>query len=259
MSDLNERIKIYEDDYDYKIIPRIPIVIKIEARNLNKLTSELKKPFSPEIMDAMAHTLLYVVTEVSGAIFGYQKDDEINVLIRQEDEVWLQNRIQKMSSTSASLATLAFNRFIQALDLEGQELNGDAVFSAHAFGVPSITEAINYLVNRQASCMFDSIHNAAYHELSRKYGHKKAYSFLQKKNIETKQRMLVEECGIEFEDHYPIPFKRGIAAYKAPSLQDTDKHKWIIDLEVPMFVSDRDWIENIFRSGRDIFRARDFM
>lgn len=258
MNDLNERIKSYEDDYDFKIIQRIPIVIKIEVRNFKRLTSELRKPFSLDIMDAMAHTLLYVVTEVSGAIFGYQKDDEINIIIRQEDDIWLQNRIQKISSISASLATLAFNRFIQALDLEDKDLIGDAVFSANTFGVSSITEAINYLISRQNDCTINAVHNAAFYELDKKYGHRTAYNMLQKKNTKTKQELLLEKCGINFEEHYPIPFIKGIAAYKAPLLKDSSKHKWVVDLEIPSFLSNKEWIENIFRSGRDIFRARDF-
>lgn len=259
MNDIKERQKSYEDAYDYHVIRRVPIIIKIEARNFKRITADLKKPFSPEITDAMAHALVHVAMEVSGAIFGYQKDDEINIVIRQDDdELWLQNKIQKISSTAASLTTLAFNKFTQALDLDGQELSSDAVFSAHTFAVPSIGEAINYLVSKQADCILDAVHTAASYELSDKYTPKEVYHMLQKKNSKDKQRLLLQECEINFDDYYSIPFRRGIAAYKAPSLKD-NRFKWIIDLETPLFISNKDWLENIFRSGKDIFRARDFI
>lgn len=254
MNDLHTRQRAYEDAYDYQIISRIPVIIRITARNFKKLTSDLKKPFCPKIMDAMAHTLLYVVTEISNATFGYRNHDEINIIILQHsDEPWLQNRVQKISSTAASLATLAFNRFTQALEIETPT---DPIFYANTFGVPSINESINYLIDKQSRCVLDSLHEAAHHELSQKYSPKDSFEMLQGRSFKEKQELLKEECDIDFEDYYPIAFRRGISAYKAPSLNS--KVKWVLDLEMPLILSERDWAENILRAGKDIFRERDF-
>lgn len=255
---LYDRQKSYEETFDLKLIKRLPIIIRIDGRNFSRLTRSINKPYCSKLAQAMAHAMLYVASEIDGAIFGYQQTDEFSiVLINDQNNCWLQNKIQAMASLASSMATLSFNRYVDSIDYDF-DLIGDALFDATVFPVPSITEAINNMVSRQNNCAGKAISAASFVELGIRIGKSEAYHALQGKTPKEKREILLHECGVDF-NAYPGPFKLGVAAYKAPRVIETEggtvtKNKWVLDAQLPVFTDDPDFLNTIFRSGRDVFR-----
>src|SRR5258706_120381 len=53
ISSLRERIQSYQDIYDGKFLPKLPIIISINGRSFKKATKLLQKPFDKLFIDAI--------------------------------------------------------------------------------------------------------------------------------------------------------------------------------------------------------------
>lgn len=260
MDQLATRQKLYEEAYDIKIIKRLPIMIRLDGRSFTKLTRKIDRPYDIKMMDIMANTMLLTIMEIEGALFGYQQSDEITIILRNdqtfESQPWFANRIQKMCSIAASIATLSFNKYYTSLE-EKPNLIGDALFDARVFAVPSLSEVVNNLIFRQQDCIRNAITSAAQTELGKKFGRKTAYEILEKRNIHDRLLLLKTQCNIDFDNIYPTCFKRGIGAYKVPTfINEISRNKWTLDYEIPIFAQDKNFVMNILNSGHDLYRAK---
>ena len=175
-----------------------------------------------------------------------------------ETQPWLNNKIQEISSITSGIMTLEFNKKLQ--ESSKLDLVGDAVFRAHTFQVPDLIEACNNLIWRQQDCITNSITAISQHHLGLKFGKKTALKLLNKKNSSEKIELLAEQCGIDFEEHYPISFKRGVAAYKVPTIisdkeETVFRDKWTLNLDLPILTEEKDLIPSILINRRDIFRG----
>lgn len=258
---LRERIKSYEDCYDIKLIKRLPVVIVLNGRSFKKITSLIAKPFSTEFMELMCATMIKLSQEVDGCFFSYSFNDEIVLISRNDQglntEAWYDNDIQKIASAVASIATLELNRAAKVNDVQ---LFGDPVFTAKTFVVPNMVEAVNILISKQQQCFHSSITLACFYELLKKYDIETVKQTIMDKSSAVKAEILFDNCGIEI-NNYPIPFRRGFACYRAPKIINIDgdeqiKNKLIIDMELPVFTKDHDFLNGIFKSGFGIFRAK---
>jgi len=205
--------------------------------------------------------MIKLAQEIDGAVFLYSFNDEIIVISRNDQNndtgAWYDNNVQKIVSVAASIATLEFNRLAGINDVQ---LFGAPVFLAKTFVVPNIVEAINVLVAKQQQCFHSALHNATFYELLKKHDSETVRQTLTEKTSAAKAEILFDECNIEF-DTYPLPFRRGIATYRVPKLVASEsgeeiKNKLIIDMEIPLFTKEHDFLGNIFRNGRDLIRAK---
>jgi tRNA(His) 5'-end guanylyltransferase len=260
---LSDRQKLYEQSYDYKIIKRLPLIIRVDGKNFSRVTKHLPRPYCHEMLSLMANTMLHAAMEIEGAIFAYHQSDEITFVIRNdqslESEPWFQNRIQKIVSIVSSITTLSFAKNLFTME-NSPKIVGDAIFDARVFAVPSITEAANNLIFRQQDCSTNAITGAAQSELSKIYGKKQTLGMLHEKKSAEKIDLLRTKCDIEYETFYPNSFRLGTAAYKVPVILRTEegevaRNKWIIDMNIPNFVADRNFILNILHAGHDVFRV----
>jgi len=250
---LRDRIESYQELSDYKLLNRVPIVISINGRSFSKTTSLLDKPFCEKFSDCIISTMLKLLSEIDGAIFSYCFNDEIVLIIKNDQNIetipWCDNKIQKITSIASAVTTLHFNNISSNLNLIGESL-----FTAQAFVVPNLTEAINTCVYKQQQNFHISVQSACFYELLKKYNKNSIKEMLAGLSIDEKIDLLVEECNINFED-YPIAFRRGIAAYKVPKIvNETMKNKWFINDKLPIFTKDPTFLGNIFKNGSDIFR-----
>lgn len=256
--DFLDRQKSYENAYDYTIINRLPIIIRCDARNFTKISKQVEHPFDQQVFDLFAKTLFHTITDMDGAVFGFHFNDEFTFILKNvEDQCWYQNKIQKLASITASICSTYFLKNSLA---EGPDLDGDAIFDAKVFAVPSFNEAVNNIILRQQECMLHAINRAAYDELIKIYGKEKTIKLLYGKKSEEKIDLLQNECDIIFNEYYPSAFRRGLAAYKVPKIihskeGDITRNKWALDYEVPIFALDRNFLSNIIYSGHDIVRA----
>jgi tRNA(His) guanylyltransferase len=261
---LQHRQLTYENSYNQTIISRIPVIIKIDGRSFTRVTHNTSKPFCQRTMSLLNHAMVALAKQIDGVVFGYQYSDKIILVLRNDrspDETpWFSNNTQKMSTSAASIATYEFMTQMWGMD-NPPNLDGAVTFSAHAFGVPSIKEAINYLLYRQFRCIQNAVDEAVRSVLWNRYGNQ-TYSILEDKGMNDRKQIL-DEAGFEF-DSLPNAFRHGSATYLAPTFYSTaqgqvTRHKWISDFSVPLFNDSKEWLNTIIITGSDIFRPeRDY-
>lgn len=255
-SKLKDRILSYQEVSDYKLMARAPLIIVINGRSFAKSTELLDKPYCQKFAECIFSTMLRICTELEGALFGYTHNDEIVILARNdqtpETTPWYDNKIQKICSVTASMATLHFNSCVNTVNLD---LATEPMFTSQVFTVPTIPEAINTMVYKQQQNFYSSIQNACFYELLKKYDKHTIKEMLNGLSIDEKVELLQQECGVDFNSDYPIAFRRGVACYKVPVIKDESvKNKWFLNPEPPIFTKDQSFLSNIFKNGADIFR-----
>jgi len=251
-----QRIQEYEKSYDLKIINRLPIIVSCDIRSAHRVTKKLLRPYCDDFLDIMGKSMLNSIMEIDGAVFGYHFSDEISFIINSNsDDPWYQNRIQKLTSIVSSILSINFFKNLQ----KGQiDLDGDAIFAINVFPVPTLSEAVNYLILKQQECFQYALTHASLYEFNKLYGKDAANKLLLNKNNNEKLDLLFNECNIDFDKDYSLHFRRGIASYKIPRLneiEDIIKYKWILDYNIPTFITDKNFISNILYSGYDVVRV----
>ena len=167
---LKDRIDSYIESSNYHLLNRVPLIITINGRGFYKTTSLLEKPFCTKFAERMLSTMVKLCMEVEGVLFSYHHNDEIVIVSRndqnQETVPWYDNKLQKICSITASIATQHFNMFAANTELN---LLGDALFTSQVFVVPTIAEAINTIIYKQQHNFYTSIQFACFYELLKKY------------------------------------------------------------------------------------------
>ncbi len=272
---LGDRMKGYENISRIYLTRRTPIIIRIDGKAFHSFTRGFAKPFDDILVKSMQNTAKYLCENIMGCKLAYTQSDEISLLLvdyeKLETQAWFDNNLQKMVSVAASMATMAFNKaFVenyynfegnvaQEYEMEGrtewvdksepyfsiykQAINKGAMFDARAFILPK-EEVNNYFIWRQQDATRNSIQMVAQSNFSHKE--------LQGKSCNILQDMLHEQKGINWND-YPTVYKRGSCIIK---IEDgitqydevgnicgyTERTKWIVDKEIPIFTQDRDYI-----------------
>lgn len=260
MSKLKDRIDDYRGASEYRLTPRLPIIIVLNGRAFSNLTSLLEKPYDAKLAECFLSTMHRLCVEVEGTIFAYHHNDEIVLLVRNNQTMdtlpWMGNKLQKICSITASIATEHFNSCADAVDLN---LIGDPHFSSQVFVVPDDKEAINTMVYCQQRNFHTSIQFACYYEMIKKHDKGTIKEMLSGLSVDEKVDLLQQECGVDFNE-YLVAFRRGVACYKVPKLMEGGgmKNKWILNGELPIFTKDQSFLSNILQSGTDIVRKESF-
>lgn len=256
---LKDRVERYQSVTDYKMLDRVPIVICVNGRGFSKATQLLDKPYCPKFAECILSTMLRLCTDVEGALFAYQHNDEI-VLIARNDQTnettpWYDNKLQKICSVTSSIASVHFNTCASQIKLN---VTGDPVFTSQVFTVPTIAEAVNTVIYKQQQNFHTSIQFACLYELIKKYDKNAIKEMMAGLNIDEKMDLLNQESDVNFND-YPASFRRGVAAYRVPVVSgDSMRNKWYLNPEPPIFTKDQSFLSNIFKNGADIFRQESF-
>lgn len=264
-SDLAKRMKDYEMRDRYFLQKRIPVAIRVDMRAGHTFTRGFERPFDKVFMKSMQETAKYMCENIGNAKFAYVQSDEITIILVDYDtletDCWFNYRTDKLCSISASMATMAFNKFfstevsvLQAMKKSGMEPNiskdyinillkaedKGAMFDARCFNIPK-EEVTNLIYWRQLDATRNSIQMVG----QANFSHKE----LQNKTCNNIQDMLMLQKGINWND-FPTDCKRGACAihinYQNPnSLTDGDRIKgWFIDKEIPIFKGEgKDYIE----------------
>lgn len=242
---LGERMKEYEAITDTKLIDKLPVIIRLDGRAFHSFTKGFQKPFDDTLNDIMGKTMLFLCENISNCIFGYTQSDEITLVVYNpniESNPWFDNRLEKIVSLSASLGTLAFNKYLMEKENIDERKLWKATFDARAFNVP-VFEVVNNIIWRQQDATKNSINCVAQANFSHKQ--------LQGKNGSEMQDMLMLQKGINWNDT-PTKYKRGMSCIR--KLLDIEtpngivkRNKWVIDEEMPIISKDREYIEKLLR------------
>lgn len=264
--DLGNRMKDnYENRSKTYLVRRMPVIIRIDGKAFHTFTRGLKKPFDDILIKAMQETTKYLCENIQGCKLGYTQSDEITLLLtdfeKLNTDAWFDYSVQKMCSIAASMATLAFNKAFEKnvqdfddninnreiseisneynlnkkyLDILKRKLSSGALFDARAFNIPK-EEVCNCFIWRQQDATRNAIEMVGHANFSTKELHKVNCNQIQEK--------LWQEKGINFND-FETYKKRGSCAIKSIiQIGETERSKWIIDLDIPIFSKDRDYIE----------------
>lgn len=272
---LGDRMKGYENISRNYLTRRVPVIIRIDGKAFHTFTKGMKKPFDRLLMTAMQDTMQFLCKNIQGCVFGYTQSDEITLVLTDYEKIttdaWFGYNIQKMVSVSASMATLAFNRFFKEkmrewwsgacaglergtaeydavdkqLDRYATAVNKGAMFDSRVFTVP-VDEVCNCLIWRQQDATRNSIEAVGQANFSHKQLHCKTCNDI--------QEMLWQEKQINWND-FPVDCKRGSACYcveeetpmpnpKKPGEEILVKRKrWVVDKNIPVFTQDRAFVE----------------
>lgn len=218
----------------------------------------------------------YLCENISGCVLGYTQSDEITLLLidykSMAQGAWFGYVKRKVETISASMATMAFNKFYTDIvkervrkELKGCETEADkkkvtdyytkyarkcgkAMFDSRAWNMPEF-EVINGFIWRQNDCVRNSIQSVAQANFSAKQ--------LEHKNQKELMDMLMLKKGVNWND-YPIYLKRGTCCVKVTQTynegtpDEFTRSKWVIDKEIPTFTKDRDYIEKRFKNIRTV-------
>ena len=194
----------------------------------------------------MQETTKYLCENIQGCVLGYTQSDEITLILvdyqKLTSSAWFDYEVQKLCSISASMATMAFNKFFYNM----------------------VMEVTNLIYWRQ----LDAIRNSIQMVGQANFSHKE----LQNKTCNMIQDMLHEQKGINWND-YPTVCKRGTAVIKKiiareeksfidDMLEDSFDNvknniieqisKWIIDTEMPILKGeDRAYVDRLVFIGEE--------
>lgn len=253
---LGDLIKGYEANYNFTLPKRCPIIVRLDMRAGHTLTHGFDKPYDEIFIKTMQETMLYLCKEISGCQFGYVESDEISLLIYEtnpEAEPWFANRLQKICSVSASMATLQFNRklkenvenWLEDSINNSSELTDEKLIKAYYKAIADggmfdsrvfiIPESVihPYFIWRQNDCTRNSILG-----LSQKYFSHKEMQNLKCNDLQNK---LLTEKDVNWNNE-SVVHKRGTCAYRVPG--EGESRPWYLDTEMPILIDDRNFVKD---------------
>ena len=286
--DLANRMKEYEKRNQYYLQKRTPVAIRVDMRAGHTFTRGFKRPFDNIFMKSMQETAKYMCENMGNAKLAYIQSDEITIILTDYDtletDCWFNYRTDKLCSISASMATMAFNKFFernaenyiqncatdyeidglygkgtpeyQLCEIYQKAVNKGAMFDARCFNIPK-EEVTNLVYWRQLDASRNSIQMVG----QANFSHKE----LQHKTCNNIQDMLMTQKGINWND-LPTYQKRGSGCVRnkiiiksddvmeTAQLRDTSKseNEWIIDTEIPIFKGEgREYIDRLVFVGEE--------
>lgn len=269
--ELGTRMKeFYEGVPKTRLVRRMPVAIRIDGKAFHTFTRGFQKPFDEILVKSMQDTMKYLCENIQGCVLGYTQSDEITLILVDYQNLnscaWFDYEVQKMCSISASMATMAFNKFftknVNYFEMTHEHddtineycttlvnaAEKGAMFDARCFNIPK-EEICNLIYWRQLDATRNSIQMVG----QANFSHKE----LQNKSCNTIQEMLFAEKGINWND-YPTYLKRGSCCIKTtiqnPNVDIKDgaypKSIWMIDLDIPIFKGDgRQYIDKLIYIG----------
>ena len=221
-----------------KLLRRTPVIIRIDGKAFHTFTRGFEKPFDKFLVRAMQFTTKKLCENIQGCVIGYTQSDEITLVLVDYKNLdtcaWFENKVQKMVSVSASMATLYFNQYLHETlnkDMEQDEFQFlcdkryKAMFDSRVFNVP-LHEVVNNLIWRQQDAERNSIQGLA----QSLYPHKEIEGL----SCNELQDKMFTEKGVNWND-LPVYLRRGSCVIKKDN-------EWVVDREIPRFTEDRDYI-----------------
>ena len=277
--DLGIRMKEYEKRNQYYLQKRTPVAIRVDMRAGHTFTRGFKRPFDYIFMKSMQETAKYMCENMGNAKFAYVQSDEITIILTDYDtletDCWFNYRTDKLCSISASMATMAFNKYFEEnvtnevleykmvphcveIQQEIKEyhntliaaLDKGAMFDARCFNIPK-EEVTNLIYWRQLDASRNSIQMVGQANFS--------HNELQNKSCNDIQDMLMLQKNINWND-FPTYQKRGSCVVKSDEKETITednigtkmaiRSKWIIDKEMPILKGkDRAYIDKLVYVG----------
>lgn len=209
---LKEKCEYYRQLTDYRLLPNCYVIIFLDGRSFSsKIKKKFIRPFDDEFIGMMNKTAVHLVKNIQGCKFAYVQSDEISLVMTDFDtpttDSFFGNRLCKLQSLIASMATAKFNNLMTIYELEKKSYEDDSPdhiysvndaiccvqdmqlyeFDCKAWNVPTFNDVIGWLLYRQNDCIRNSKQQFAQHYLRHKD--------LMNKNVDEQIRMVAEQFG----------------------------------------------------------------
>jgi tRNA(His) 5'-end guanylyltransferase len=207
---LGDRMKMYESSNQRVLIPRLPVLCRLDGRCFHTFTRGLERPFDENMHRLMVETAAELLAESNAAI-AYTQSDEITLAWWQpgpESEAYFDGRVDKTNSILAATASVAFNRLLRTFLPDKADRR--PVFDCRTWNVPTPDEACNAILWRENDATRNSVSMAAQSMFSHKQ--------LQGKSRSQMMDMMMEK-GVNWND-YPSWCKRGSYLRREPTKID---------------------------------------
>jgi tRNA(His) 5'-end guanylyltransferase len=164
MSELSDRQKAYEIKYDLRICCYEYFLIRLDGKGFSKRIKKwhCDKPFDRWFYEAMCDATTALMKEIPDIKLAWTGSDEITILFQNKTgDGWYSNRINKLLSLTASIATAKFNSSLYKIHQEIPEkydtFEYPAWFDSRIITPPDLAECLNNIVYRQQDCIRNSI------------------------------------------------------------------------------------------------------
>ncbi|KAI1798593.1 glycoside hydrolase family 55 protein [Daldinia bambusicola] len=226
---LRDRMMQYESVFDSKLPISPPIVLHLDGHCFSHLAAQtcFRRPFDQRIHDAMVATCSDLLLDFfPNSTVAYTQSDEITLVFPKGNSELFAQPVQKLAALAAGYCSVRFNAHLSALltpDLRGRlqggvELLGTVYFDARLFAVPSIEEALNYLLWRRSDYAAPNCINALAGTLFDQ-------SHIRNKTCEELVEMMRREKNVIYEEVVPrwavegCLVKRELSRYEHPHAQ----------------------------------------
>lgn len=258
----------YENIPKIKLMRRCPVAIRLDGKTFHSFTRGFARPFDDVLIGSMQDTMKYLCENIQGCVLAYHQSDEITLVLVDyqtfDTQAWFDYEVQKMTSISASMATMYFNKafawHVEKFCLEHSHYEGDtqmfdsdenskrfesykralakgAMFDSRVFNIPK-EEVTNMIYWRQVDASRNSVQMVG----------QTYFSKTELKGVPNKvvQDMLFTRKNINWND-YPTYKKRGSCAVKQKQeVNGALRSKWVVDLDIPIFVNEgREYVEKL--------------
>lgn len=271
-SDLAERMKGYEKRNRYYLQRRIPVILRLDMRAGHSFTKGFERPFDEVFIKTIQETAKYLCENIQNCKLSYQQSDEITLLLVDYEKIntdcFFEYRVDKLCSITASMTTMAFNKFFRDnvgdylyencdeqyltdyIETLQNAVDKGAMFDCRCFNIPK-EEVTNCIYWRQLDASRNSIQMVG----QANFSHKE----LQNKSCNDIQDMLMVQKGINWND-LPIYQKRGSCCVRNHMISEpygnrmldknAGENEWVIDKNIPIFKGeDRKYIDDLVFVG----------
>ncbi|MHC4457095.1 MAG: tRNA(His) guanylyltransferase Thg1 family protein [Planctomycetota bacterium] len=209
--ELDKKMRVFETAHDYRVIPGIYIVARMDGRTFTRLTKEVHKfeaPYDLRFRDIMVETVKHLMDCGFKILYGYTQSDEISLLFDPNDNTF-QRKKRKLNSVLAGEASAKISLLLSDM----------GVFDCRLCEIPNKNLVIDYFRWRNEDAHRNALNSYCYWSL-RKEGvsPKEATKKLLGISIAEKNELLFQK-GINFNE-LPNWQKRGIGIYWAEFEKD---------------------------------------
>jgi tRNA(His) guanylyltransferase len=229
MNSLGDRMKAYEEEYNPRIPPYNPFIIRLDGKNFSKFTRGFKKPFDDLFLLSMVRTMNDMV-EKYNAVTGYTHSDEITLVFsaacsRDEFEAGENKsshphdgRVVKLCTVMAGYCSVRFcfhmKDLIESTSDEYAEPfvakihASEYCFDARPLKIPfdESGEIVNHMIWRS---VHDCHRNAVSTYARDRFSHK---AVMGKNSTQMIEMMRLD--GLDWETDVPLHYKHGVYGKK---------------------------------------------
>ena len=206
---LEDKCLYYRGLGEHRLLPNSYVMVMLDGRSFSHFVkNKFQKPFDDDFIGMMNETAKYVCKNVQGAKFAYVQSDEISIVLTDFDtpttDAFFSNRLSKLHSIIASLATAKFNQLMMLYRLQNNMgINpGDCIenaplyqFDCKCWNVPTYNDVFAWFLYRNIDCTKNSKQQTAQTYLPHKE--------LMGKTTDTQIEYLKETKNIDWNDFTP--------------------------------------------------------